>query len=299
MQWLGVSVPISRRGLVPLSISARPWPYRNVNHKQGWIQDFFYGGAHLKKFEKSLKHWTKLWKKWKNLEKIGQNFSEGGGSLFSWCSMWYSSTNWEKEFREGRLNIKWITGHWIRLQEKSTQEFETFVGLVRSLGWTRGEIQRRCESLIYTMYIVVLVAYGGRTQATCQTSFYATIDSQLLAQRKFRIPFATYTRASIIDALVCQNELLMLACARNFCWCSSSPLIKNCGSISHKIGLYKPNQVFQICLWCTQILFTEIEPVEHQYLSKEIKILHRLSGSVYKSVIGLRGLNEKNRDVEG
>ena len=50
---------------------------------------------------------------------------------------------------------------------------------------------------------------------------------------------------------------------------------------------------------CTQILFNEIEPVGDQDLSKEIKILHRLSGSVWKSVIRLRGLNEKNRDVEG
>ena len=52
--------------------------------------------------------------------------------------------------------------------------------------------------------------------------------------------------------------------------------------ISHTIGIYKPNQMFQICLWCTQILVNEIEPVgDHQDLLKEIKILHRLSGSVW------------------
>ena len=37
----------------------------------------------------------------------------------------------------------------------------------------------------------------------------------------------------------------------------------------------------------------------NQDLLKEIKILHRLSGSVWKSVVRLRGLNEKDRDVEG
>ena len=42
----------------------------------------------------------------------------------------------------------------------STQEFETFVGLVHILGWTRGEIQTRGESLIYNTYLV-LIAYVG------------------------------------------------------------------------------------------------------------------------------------------
>ena len=67
---------------------------------------------------------------------------------------------------------------------------------------------------------------------------------------------------------------------------------------SHTIGIYKPNQMFQICLWCTQILFNKIEPVEGQDLLKEIMILNRVSGSVWKSVIRLRGLDDKDRDVE-
>ena len=46
-------------------------------------------------------------------------------------------------------------------------------------------------------------------------------------------------------------------------------------------------------------MFIEIEPVADQDLLKEVKILHRLSGSVWKSVIRLRGMNEKDRDVEG
>ena len=46
-------------------------------------------------------------------------------------------------------------------------------------------------------------------------------------------------------------------------------------------------------------MFIEIEPVGDQDLSEEIKILHRLSGSVWKSVIRLSGMNEKDRDVEG
>ena len=81
-------------------------------------------------------------------------------------------------------------------------------------------------------------------------------------------------------------------------WSNASPnpkLWKNC---PHNIGLYKPNQMFQICLWCTQILFNKIEPVEGQDLIKEIMILNRVSGSVWKSVIRLRGLDEKDKDVE-
>ena len=81
-------------------------------------------------------------------------------------------------------------------------------------------------------------------------------------------------------------------------WSNAYPnpkLWKNC---PHNIGLYKPNQMFQICLWCTQILFNKIEPVEGQDLLKEIMILNRVSGSVWKSVIRLRGLDEKDRDVE-
>ena len=38
--------------------------------------------------------------------------------------------------------------------------------------------------------------------------------------------------------------------------------------------------------------------MEDQYLLKEIKILNRLSGSVWKSVMRLRGLDEKDKDVE-
>jgi len=38
---------------------------------------------------------------------------------------------------------------------------------------------------------------------------------------------------------------------------------------------------------------------DHQHLLKEIKILHRLSWSVWKSAIRLRGMNKKDRDVEG
>jgi len=46
--------------------------------------------------------------------------------------------------------------------------------------------------------------------------------------------------------------------------------------ISHTIGINKPNQMFQICLWCIHILVNEIEPVgDHQDLLKEIKILQR------------------------
>ena len=56
--------------------------------------------------------------------------------------------------------------------------------------------------------------------------------------------------------------------------------------------------MFQICLGCTQILFDKIEPVEGQDLLKEIMILNRVSGSVWKSVIRLRGLDDKDRDVE-
>ena len=43
-----------------------------------------------------------------------------------------------------------------------------------------------------------------------------------------------------------------------------SYLIRILEAYSHTIGIYKPNQMFQICLWCTQILFNEIEPVEDQ-----------------------------------
>ena len=42
----------------------------------------------------------------------------------------------------------------------------------------------------------------------------------------------------------------------------------------------------------------EIEPVEDQNLLKEIQILNRLSGSVRKSVKRLRGLDEKDGNVE-
>ena len=46
------------------------------------------------------------------------------------------------------------------------------------------------------------------------------------------------------------------------------------------------------------MLFNKIEPVEGQDLLKEIMILNRVSGSVWKSVIRLRGLDDKDRDVE-
>ena len=49
--------------------------------------------------------------------------------------------------------------------------------------------------------------------------------------------------------------------------------------LHYNIGLYKPNQIFQICLWCKQILFNEIEPMEYQDLSTEIQMTNSKSKS--------------------